>query len=185
MIREANSEDKREAAILIYDAILDIAHSLTGETERDQVLESLEFLFSRKENRLSFENCLVKELEGKVVGLVLTYPGKDAEKLDEEIKQYLKGKKGQTPVIDKEADETDFYIDTVSVNPKYRGKKIGTRLLEASFSEAKQAGYKTVSLLVEENNVNARKLYHNLGFRYKKTVSVHHHIYDYLIREVD
>ena len=184
MIREARTDDKKEAAILIYDAILDIAHSLTGETEEELVLEELEFLFSREGNRLSYENCLVKELEGKAIGLVLTYPGKDADKLDESIKEYIKEKEGKAPVIDKEADETDYYIDTVCVNPKYRGKQIGTHLLEASILRAKQAGYKTVSLLVEKNNTNARKLYKNLGFTYKKTITVHHHLYDYLIREV-
>lgn len=185
MIRQAKKEDKKEAAILMYEAILDIAHTLTGETEQTAVLTELEHLFIREGNRISYENCLVEELDGKVVGISISYPGKDAYFLDQAIKEYIKNKKGIVPMIDKEADETDFYIDTLSVNRAYRGQKIGTELLRASVKKGKEKGYKTVSLLVEQNNEKARKLYERQHFIYKKTVTVHNHLYDYLVKSVD
>lgn len=180
MIKQATSFDKKEAAPLIYDANLDIAHHLTGEKEVSDVIIKLEDFFSEKGNRLSYENCLVKEIDGKVVGIAISYYGKDASNLDEPIKQFLRKKTGKELTIEKEADETDYYIDSLSVHPNFRNQRIGTELLKASIQRAKDKGYSTVALVVEENNVKAKKLYEQLGFNYKKTITLQNHRYHYL-----
>ncbi|CEE01603.1 MULTISPECIES: GNAT family N-acetyltransferase [Bacillaceae] len=184
MIRQALKQDKKDAASLIYQAIHDIAHVLTAETEYQKVLAELEILFSSEGNRISYKNCLIAEDEGQIAGIVVSYPGKYAEKFDEAIKSYLLAKKGYAPVIDKETDETDYYIDTVSVHSSFRNHGIGTSLLKAAITKGKKAGYRTISLVVDVNNKQARKLYERIGFIYKKSISIHHHDYDYLVKEV-
>ncbi|NCU17771.1 GNAT family N-acetyltransferase [Pallidibacillus pasinlerensis] len=71
-------------------------------------------------------------------------------------------------------------MDSLSVHPNYRNQKIGTELLKASIQRAKDKGYSTVALVVEENNVKAKKLYEQVGFTYKKTITLQNHRYHYL-----
>ncbi|MBD3109583.1 GNAT family N-acetyltransferase [Bacillus sp. AGMB 02131] len=185
MIRKATRDDRAQAAVLIYDAIHDIANALTGETEDPKVLQQLEAFYCQEMNRLSYHNCLVKSVDNQAVGIVIAYHGKDAQQLDEPIVEHLKGKNsGCEPVIDQEADEDDFYIDTVSVNPQFSGRGFGTELLNAAVDWACQLGYSTVSLNVEENNFNARRLYERLGFEYEKEIMINNHVYAYLVKRI-
>jgi [ribosomal protein S18]-alanine N-acetyltransferase len=51
----------------------------------------------------------------------------------------------------------------IAILPEYRGKGIGTILLEGIFKEAKALGYTHISLSVDPNNP-ARRLYERFGF---------------------
>ena len=57
----------------------------------------------------------------------------------------------------------EIRIVDIALTPAFRGRGIGTRLLEAVIAEADDAG-RTVSIHVEMNN-RARRLYERLGFR--------------------
>lgn len=185
MIRNATQNDREQAAILIYDAIHDIAHALTGEDEQQKVLQQLEVFYCQESNRLSYRNCLIKSADDQAVGIVIAYHGKEAKQLDEPILAHLQTKNPESnPVIDKEADETDFYIDTVSVNPQFSGRGFGTELLHAAIDLARRLGYSTVSLNVEENNHKARRLYERLGFMYEKEIMINNHVYAYLVKQI-
>lgn len=182
-VRKAKPEDGRQAAILIYDAIHDIAHSLTGETENHKVLWQLEKFFSQEGNRLSYQNCFVKVVDEEVIGLILVYHGSKARELDAPIISRL-DKLNKSIIIDVEADETDFYIDTLSVNPLFGGKGYGTELIKYISETASVCGYTTISLNVEENNERARQLYERLGFKKAKRIIINGHFYDYLVKYV-
>jgi len=184
MIRQGVIQDKKEAAVLIYDAIHEIAHALTGEEEREKVLRQLERYYIQDINRLSYRNCFIKEEDGVAVGIIVLYPGKDAATLDEPIKEHLRKLGNQNPVLDKEADYVDLYIDTLSVNPLYSGRGIGTELIKAAISFAKEQGIPSVSLNVEQNNTSAHRLYDRLGFIYKKTIKINGDHYFYLVRQL-
>ncbi|WP_433748099.1 GNAT family N-acetyltransferase [Falsibacillus pallidus] len=184
-IRKAQKADSQQAAVLIYDAIHDIGEALTGETDHDKVLQQLAAFFQTEGNRLSFENSYVKVEDGEVVGMIIMYHGKDAEKLDETIIEHLRAKSGDVGAeTEKEADLDDFYIDTLSVAQDHGGRGIGTALIERALSEAKERGYPTVSLNVEEENTGAKRLYSRLGFRVKKTIMINGKNYHYLVREI-
>ncbi|MBS4197078.1 GNAT family N-acetyltransferase [Lederbergia citri] len=182
MIRQARKEDYKKAAILIYDAILDIAEALTGEHEKEKVLKQLGNYFCQEKNRLSYRNCLVKTVDEVPVGIIVAYHGRDAYELDEPIRTHIKEKTGQKPLFDQEADETDFYLDTLSVNPEFGGQGFGTELIQSMSNFAKEQGYSTFSLNVEESNHKARQLYERLGFIFKKRITINHHFYHYLVK---
>lgn len=55
-------------------------------------------------------------------------------------------------------------IITIAVHPRYRGKKIGQRLLDAVFRYLYQERAKVLFLEVDENNSAALKLYKRFGF---------------------
>ncbi|MCJ8008331.1 GNAT family N-acetyltransferase [Lederbergia wuyishanensis] len=182
MIRQAQKRDYQEAAVLIYDAIHDIAHALTGEKQKENVLEQLGNYFIQEKNRLSYRNCFVKTVDDIPVGIIVAYHGKDAYELDEPIRTHIEEKTGKEAYFDQEADETDFYLDTLSVNPQFGGKGFGTELIQSMTTYANEQGFATFSLNVEESNYKACKLYERLGFIYKKTITINHHLYHYLVK---
>lgn len=183
MIRPARKEDRSQAAVLMVDAIHDIANALTGESDKTKVLEQMEKYFCEEINRLSYRNCLIKTVGEQPVGIVVAYHGKDAPALDAPILKHLE-KGGVAATLDIEADPDDYYIDTVSVSPEFGGRGFGTELLEAAIQHAVEQGYPTVSLNVEEDNVKARKLYKRLGFQRKKDIVIHHHTYAYMVKSL-
>ena len=100
LIRKATVQDKHHAAILIHEAIHDIADTLTGETENEKIHKTLADYFSQHHNRLSYRNTIVITEEGRIAGILIAYHGKDAEQLDEPIHSHLLKKTGRNIVID-------------------------------------------------------------------------------------
>lgn len=58
-----------------------------------------------------------------------------------------------------------LYLYDLKVNGAYRGKKIATRMLEEAESFAKNAGYRGVWTVGQDNNLGACLFYINNGFR--------------------
>jgi ribosomal protein S18 acetylase RimI-like enzyme len=183
-IRNAMVQDKKQAAELMYLAMHDIAEALTGEKEQSLVLKGLEDLFIIKGNRLSHENCIVKCVDGSVVGIVIVYHGSQAKSLDQPIEERLTEKLGTKIAIETEADLGDFYIDTLSVFPEYSGNGYGTELLHRAIAIAKEVHYQTVSLNAETENLPAIRLYEKLGFAKKKIIQINGSDYYYMVKEV-
>lgn len=182
-IRRAKPSDAEAAAKLIRMAIKDIAEALTGEEEEEQILEVIALFFKKETNRLSYENCFVCEINGAVAGLILYYYGGDAVELDEPLAARLRSMNKDSK-IEKEADEEDLYIDTLCVNPEFRGKGIGTALVEYVERHMKEKEYKRFSLVVEQNNAKAQKLYTGLGYLELKKIMIHDHLYEYRVKIV-
>ena len=58
----------------------------------------------------------------------------------------------------------ELYLANFGVMPEMRGTGIGTQLLQTRIAEARQSGYRIVSLDVETHNGKAEALYQRLGF---------------------
>ena len=185
-IRRATIEDAEKAAILIRFAIKEIAETLTGETKEERILAVLGDFFRSSGNRMSYENTLVYEQDGQVAGLIIAYHGKDAMALDEPIAERLRRiKKDPSINIDKEAEIEDFYLDTISVDPDFRGKGIGTSLIHHMEEFAKEKGYPRISLIVEDVNPDAGRLYKRLGYKKTKMIRVSDGEFAYMVKELE
>ncbi|MFD0051000.1 GNAT family N-acetyltransferase [Actinomycetes bacterium NPDC127524] len=182
LVRQARMEDAAQAAELIQLAIKDIAEALTGETEEEKIKKVLRDYFCQEVNRLSYRNTLVAEIEGRAAGIIISYHGSDASELDAPIIAHLHSSGNTNGAVEKEAEDEDYYIDTLSVNPEHWGKRVGTCLVAESEKLAKEKGYKTISLNVEENNIRARKLYSRLGYTASKVITINHHSYEYMVK---
>ena len=88
----------------------------------------------------SSDNCLVAEIENKVVGAVWTRIINDYGHIDDE-----------TPSL------------SISILEKYRNNGLGRSLMENMINLLKQEGYKKMSLSVQKLNY-VTKLYMDLGF---------------------
>ncbi len=61
-------------------------------------------------------------------------------------------------------DEAMVYIGHFCVAPEWRGRGVGTCLLEDQIAVAREKGYRVAALDVAETNPRAEKLYRGLGF---------------------
>ncbi|QKE71708.1 GNAT family N-acetyltransferase [Arthrobacter citreus] len=182
MIRLAKREDTKQIVPLVVQAIEDIVFMLTGTSSYEQAIPILEYYVQSEQNRLSYHNCLVKETEGKVVGLIIAYHSLELSVLDREMLEIISRNLNlQNVQVDREADDEDFYIDTLSVHPDYQGKGIGTELLNGLLSFAKDKGVTRVSLNVDQDKPSVRRLYEKVGFKYEKVRYIMNHPYDYLV----
>ncbi|USG64041.1 GNAT family N-acetyltransferase [Brevibacillus ruminantium] len=182
MIRYATPEDARLAAPLIFEAIGDIAYTLTGADKPEEAIPVLEKFFSEPSNRISFENSLVVVVAGQPVGVLICYHGSRTDELDKPFAERLKQLTGQEPVIKKEARNDEFYLDTLVVSPSHRGKGLGKQLIARFEEEAIKQGHERTALLVENDNGRARKLYESLGYRADSSLTVSGHLYHHMVK---
>lgn len=163
-IRQAQPQDAHAVVPLIIDAIGEIANRLTGEQSTEAVRQELTTLFQRDDNRHSYLNTYVATEDGQIVGILVYYYGAHAIAMDANLVKWLAAKNAPSIIIDQEAHEDEAYIDTVCVTPEARGKGIGTLLLQYAEELTKQHGYTKLSLNVETQKEDARRLYERLGF---------------------
>ncbi|PEX89352.1 GNAT family N-acetyltransferase [Bacillus cereus] len=183
MIRKATKTDAKAIAPLLYNALHEIAEKITGSTVEAKVLLGLEKWFVKENNRLSYENCLVAEQDGKVVGVIVVYHGSDAEQLDAPITRYLRElHEDESITLEKEAELDEFYIDTLSVSNMYSGRGIGSKLIDAAELHAAEKGHEKIALLVNLENTRAFSLYEKLGYKEDQIVILVGEPYAHLIK---
>ncbi len=83
------------------------------------------------------ERCWFAEIDGRIVGTVFLVRN----------------------------SETIGQLRLMLVEPEFRGRGIGTRLIQECLDFAREAGYRTVKLWTNSVLVDARRLYEKVGFR--------------------
>ncbi|EHB54470.1 GNAT family N-acetyltransferase [Paenibacillus lactis] len=182
-IRSARPEDAAAASKLLYDALHDIAHQLTGEDSKEGAVRVLEQFFREHEGRLSHKQAAVKEIEGKAAGIIVAYGGDQAPELDRPIIERLRRlKHDDTLTLDKEADVDEYYIDTLSVSPAFGGQGIGTSLIGYMEERARELGYGKIALAVVQGNERAFALYERRGYATDKEIMINGHVYRHMVK---
>lgn len=59
----------------------------------------------------------------------------------------------------------EAHVTNIAVDPAYRGRKLGERLMRRMMAEAIAEGARRMTLEVRVTNATAQNLYHKLGFR--------------------
>jgi ribosomal protein S18 acetylase RimI-like enzyme len=77
---------------------------------------------------------------------------------------------------EEEVDRDELYIAHLSVSPEFQRRGIGRALLEFAEKQAREQGIEKLSLLAEQENLNAITLYQHFGFRIVKTYEHPHQI---------
>lgn len=65
-------------------------------------------------------------------------------------------------------------IGLIAVNEEYRGKNIGSKLLNAAFYSSKINGNSTIEVVTQKKNRGACKFYEKNGFQIKEITNVYH-----------
>ncbi|WP_066355059.1 GNAT family N-acetyltransferase [Aliarcobacter skirrowii] len=184
MIKKANKQNIENISKLIYDAIHEVANSLTGENEEHKILKTLENYIQMDVCRLSYNNIYTYEIDNKNVAILLAYNSNDVEKLDKPMIEHLKTKNIFLESFDKECFDDEFYIDTVSVLEDYQGQGIAKELFAFAQQKAREQGFKKLSLLVDLENKKAKALYAKLGFLDNTTLEVSKTQFSHMIKEL-
>jgi len=166
MIRSAVRNDAAMAVPLILQAIGHIAFVLSGTVEAQETESILKDFFGQEGNRMSYQNTLVMEEDGEVVGVAIFYDGAKARELDEPLERAAAKKSGHSDYcIPTEPEASEFYMDTLSVSSGCQGKGYGSLLIEAGCDRARKLGHLRMALLVEVDSARAKRLYERVGFR--------------------
>lgn len=178
IIRRCHINDAKEIAKLIYDTE-DSPEYEWGVGSKEEQIERLIKMISAKDNRFSYENIIVAELNKNVVGMLLYLKGNKLKvltlKSDVSILKYQKNKVNfllsmLSFLPYSECKRKELYLSNVCVDRNYRGNNIGQILINEFENISLNMGYKNISL--RANNNKLVKFYEDLGYKRAKSNSL-------------
>jgi ribosomal protein S18 acetylase RimI-like enzyme len=183
-LRKARPADAESAVPLIIDAIGSIAEQMTGETDSTAVQQELIQLFKREDNRHSYLTTCIAERDDAIMGVMVLYSGVDAIGLDVNLANWLHKKTGDNIIIPPEAHIDEYYIDTICVNPDFRGRGIGSLLVVQAEEVARDAGFSKVALNVELEKEAAIRLYNRLGYDVSEPWEIYGGLFHHMVKRL-
>jgi len=157
-IRPARKSECRRIAELYRvssDGVADYIWTKLGRPGED-ILDVGRRRYEREGTPFSYENCKMVELRGAAVGMLVAFP----MEVDVEYKE-------TDPILAPYGlleEDHSYYICGMAVDEGHRGKGIGTALLHEAERACRRMGLEKLSLIVFEQNVNARRLYERFGY---------------------
>jgi ribosomal protein S18 acetylase RimI-like enzyme len=175
MIREARKEEAAQIAQLFLLAwpVEEMAQS--GGISAQMLLEAVTGFAEREDTIYSYTKTFVAEVAaagegggcegstGEIVGAMCGYDGADYQKLKQPIVDILGEDSDFAQLRETEAGE--YYLDSVGIEPEFRGMGIGRLLVEAFCERAFEEGHERVGLIVDYDNPQAERLYSSVGFQ--------------------
>ncbi|MGM9735319.1 MAG: GNAT family N-acetyltransferase [Candidatus Cryptobacteroides sp.] len=123
---------------------------------------------------------------GKPVGCLVSYDGAIYEKARKMTFSYAKERLGINPdESDMETKAGEYYLDSMTVLPSYRGQEIGLRLMEAAIGRGMSAGHRRFSLIADKDAPRLRKYYESIGFVEDEEIMFFGHPYVRMLREIN
>ena len=174
-IRPAQPGDAEVAAVLLYSAYTHthVTYPLPEEHESG-FIKRLQHFFRQDGNRFSYQNIQVAEQDSEVVGLVLSFGGRDEARLNAAVGSWL----------EHEAEDDEWYVDALAVLRNWDHKGIGTRLLQAAEQQARHHGYPKIALNVAQENEQALSLYQHLHYVVTRQTLLYHHPHVRLVKRL-
>lgn len=154
-LRPAQPNDAERASVLLHSAY---THTQVSYPQREEAenwfIERLQHFFREDGNRFSYQFIQVAEQRSEVVGLVLSFGGREEERLNAATGWQL----------EREAHDDEWYVDALAVFIDWGRKGIGTSLLQYAEQQAHQQSYPQIALNVAQDNKQALSLYQHLHY---------------------
>jgi len=115
----------------------------------------------RDTGSFSYRNAVVLENEGRVIGGLIGYPLPD----EPEPIDYHRMPAMFVPLQELENLAQGWNVNVLAVYPGHRGRGYGARLLSLAEQIASAAGKGSLSIIVSDANIAARRLYDRFGCR--------------------
>ena len=193
-IREARPEEAGRIADLIIMAMTEecCLHFCGPDHDIDDFRRVMTSLVARTDTQYSYLNTLVAIEEtapvpstplpstpvpgvsapGCIVGICVSYDGALLHQLRQPFIDAALYEWGiDHSSIPDETQAGELYIDSLAVDPAYRGRGIASLLLRATIDKSRALGLPATGLLVDVGNPRAEALYNKVGFRYAGTNS--------------
>ncbi|MCP0886331.1 GNAT family N-acetyltransferase [Ligilactobacillus sp. WILCCON 0076] len=150
-----------------------------------KVNKALELAFKTKECRKQKAQIIVAEVNGNVAGMAFGYPDESNCAVDSLLCHYFPqvGLPRIKSIYDEDSSESfnnEWYLDSLVVNPKFRGQGIASALLNYLPKIALTHHKKIIGLDVDFKNPTAAKLYRRFGFYKVTTLKISAHNYQHL-----
>lgn len=165
IIRPALPTDAALLARLINMAMLEITYQFIDKEDPQEADRFMELLVRQTGNQYSYENIFVLQEGDSILGQICIYDGAKCKELRQGVWDKIKEEYGHEYYADEESEAGEMYIDTFAVHPSARGKGIGKELLNFAIDHFVNKQGKTLGLLVDKENPNAKRLYLNMGFK--------------------
>lgn len=163
--RKATPEDASFIARHVLEALHWGMYVLPLTDKKQKAWQELTSVCRLADTLYSYENAIIAMADQQPAGLIVAYDGQRYRSMRKNTFSRLTAFDGQN--VETMADETragEFYIDSLAVNPKFRGKGVGRSLLLAAIEEADRREM-PAALLVAPDNPQAQRLYASVGFR--------------------
>lgn len=176
--RPATPDDAKVASRLLFDTFPRKATYIIGLGSEERAKKILAKLFALSGHRLSYEHTELALCDGKVIGLLTSFPGTILSKLERKLVLSLLGqyrwrgkialiRRGLPLVFIKEATKDAYFLSNIAVKKMYRGRGYGAQILKYLEVQAKESKFTKVSLMVDIDNQGARQFYEQAGFKVK------------------
>ncbi|MEN2666290.1 GNAT family N-acetyltransferase [Listeria aquatica] len=187
MIRKATPTDAEQIAPLLLTIWKDMELPIFEADSEDAILATLQEGIAVPDYRYGYNRMHVFEEKGEIAGVVAGYPGEDEPIIDEPWQALAKRNKLNYtfPVFtEKETFPGEWYLDSIVTDSRFRGKGIGTQLLEALPEIARSEGEKLIGLSCDKANPKAKKLYQRQGFVATSEIVLSGHLYDHMQKRI-
>ncbi len=145
-----------------------------------QLHKAITAVAAQSDTIYSYENTIVAEIDGKVVGAMCAYDGADYLRFKQPVVDMLGPDSGFAQLKETEAGE--FYLDSVGVFPEFRGRGIASAIFQAQFARAASSGHTRVGLIVDVDKPEAEALYRRLGFLHQGNKDFFGHPMKHMVR---
>lgn len=115
--------------------------------------------YEREGTPFSYENCKMVDVEGSAAGMLVAFPMRvDAQRVETDpvLKPYS--------MLE---EERTYYICGMAVDGAYRRMGIGTALMADAETACRRLHLRALSLIVFEQNIEAKRLYERCGYAEK------------------
>ena len=158
-LRDARREDAGEIAKLFLISSDGLAEYIWSRI--DAPGQSLAQIgagrYAREGVAFSYENCMIAERNGTIVGMLHGFEMPESDGAVEE-----------DPVLHPYSaleDAGSYYVSGIALFPDHRGQGIGTALLDAAHERTKTLSLPRTSLVCFEQNEGAMRLYQRFGYQ--------------------
>lgn len=170
LFRPAQRGDAREIARFFQitsEGGADYIWSLIAQPGED-LLEVGTARYAREGVNFSYENCLIAEHQGRVIGMMHSYVMRHDPHAEPVTDTVL------APYADMEIPDT-LYISSLALDEGWRNQGLGATFLQAAQARCDALGLDGLSLIDYAANTGARRFYERHGFHIVKTCQITPH----------
>ena len=167
LFRPAVQTDARDIARLFQissEGGADYIWSLIAQPG-EALLDVGERRYAREGVNFSYENCLIAEAEGRVIGMMHSYVMREDPNPEPVTDPVL------APYADMEVPDT-LYISSLALHEGWRGLGLGQEFLKYAYQRCDELGLKGLSLIDYAVNTGARRFYERHGFTIVQTCTI-------------
>lgn len=165
LIRKATQNDSKFIATYLLLAMEDIVYKFIGSKDSAKAAKFMLHFVQQPNNQYSYQNCWVAEINSEVVAAANLYDGARLDELRLPVARHIRSEFSKDFEPEDETQAGEYYIDSLGVSTSQRGKGVGSKVLQFLIDEYANKQRKTLGLLVDEENQNARRLYLKMGFK--------------------